>query len=192
MLRGVVCLIVHAENQGGIRISSRRGDNHFFHGAANMFAGARAVGKQPGGFHHDGRAYRRPVQLTGILHAKHLEALAVHGDGIVLVSNFVRQITEDRIVLQQVCQRFGVGDVVDGHDFDGRIAQRRAKDVAADASETIDTYFNCHESSGDCSRAPSRTASVKHFNQSRNARGWREKSQRTVNRIPSREPLYRQ
>ena len=63
--------------------------------------------------------------------------------------DFVRQIAEDRIVLQQMRQRLGIGDVVDGDDFDGGIAQGGAENVAADASETIDAYFNCHESSGD-------------------------------------------
>jgi hypothetical protein len=42
-------------------------------------------------------------------------------------------------------QRLGVGEVVDGHDIERRIAERGPKDVAADAAKTVDAYFDCHD-----------------------------------------------
>src|ERR1700722_14790355 len=61
--------------------------------------------------------------------------------------HFVREIAQDRIVLQQMGQSFRVGDVVDCHNFNRRIFQRGAKNVAPDPSETINSDFNRHEAS---------------------------------------------
>jgi hypothetical protein len=54
----------------------------------------------------------------------------------------IRQIAEDRIVFQQMRERLGIRDVVDGNDFDRGIAKRGAQDVATDASEAIDSHFD--------------------------------------------------
>ena len=52
------------------------------------------------------------------------------------------QISEHRIVLQQVRERFGVGQIVDGYKVDVRITDRSTIDVTSDATESIDTNLN--------------------------------------------------
>ncbi len=52
---------------------------------------------------------------------------------------------EDRVVLQQMGQRLGVGDVVRRDDLDGRVAGRRPENVAADAAESVDADLDAHE-----------------------------------------------
>ena len=53
---------------------------------------------------------------------------------------------EDRVVLEQVPERAGVRDVVDGDDLDVRVRLvRRAEDVAADAAEAVDADAYSHD-----------------------------------------------
>src|SRR5713101_8638150 len=58
------------------------------------------------------------------------------------------QVAEDGVVLEQVRQRFRVGDVVHGDKLDGGVAQRGAQDVAPDAAKPVDAHFDRHASSG--------------------------------------------
>ena len=41
-------------------------------------------------------------------------------------------------------QRLGIGEVVDRNEFQVLVGERGAENVAADAPEAIDTYFDCH------------------------------------------------
>ena len=149
MLRRIVGLVVHAQHEGVVRIGGRRGDDHFFHRAANVLARVGALGEQPRGFDHDLAPTDAQSISAGSFVLKTLKALAVDGNRVVGVRHFLREIAEDRIVLQQMRERLRVGDVVHGHKLDRRIAQRRAKNVPPDAAKTVDSYFNRHASSSD-------------------------------------------
>ena len=65
------------------------------------------------------------------------------------------QVADDRVVLQQVRQRGGVGQVVDGHEVDVVVRHRGPHDVAADAPEPVDPHSNCH-----CRRPPVETCQI--------------------------------
>jgi hypothetical protein len=52
---------------------------------------------------------------------------------------------EDRVVLEQVRQGLGVGQVVDRHEIEFLLAERRPQDVAADPPEPIDADFQTHD-----------------------------------------------
>ena len=58
--------------------------------------------------------------------------------------DFVLQIAEDRVVLEQVSQSCRAGQVVDGNKFDLGIAERGAQNVAANSAEAVDANLNCH------------------------------------------------
>ena len=58
--------------------------------------------------------------------------------------DFVLQVAQNRVVLEQVSQRRRAGQVVDGNKFDLGIAKSGAKYVAANAAEAVDTNLNCH------------------------------------------------
>src|SRR5690606_21718651 len=47
-------------------------------------------------------------------------------------------------VLEQMRQRLGVGQVVNGHELDVRIRQRNPQHRASDAPKTVDSYTHCH------------------------------------------------
>ena len=58
--------------------------------------------------------------------------------------DFRVQIAEHRVVLQQVRERRRIGEVVDRHEIDVRVAERGAHDVAADAAEPVDANPDFH------------------------------------------------
>ena len=44
-------------------------------------------------------------------------------------------------------QRFRIGEVVDRHEVEVLVGERGAKNIAADAAETVNAYFDCHVAS---------------------------------------------
>jgi hypothetical protein len=79
-----------------------------------------------------------------------LEAVAVSTnrpvdeDRAVLGTDLGRQVAVDGVVLEQVGQRLGVGQIVDGDDLDVLRFQRGAEEHATDAPEAVDTNSNAH------------------------------------------------
>ena len=61
--------------------------------------------------------------------------------------DLVRKVAQHRVIFQQVGQRFRIGQIVDRDEVQVGIFQRSAQDIAADSSEAIDAYFDCHVSS---------------------------------------------
>jgi hypothetical protein len=58
------------------------------------------------------------------------------------------EATQDAVVLEQVSQRGGVGQVVQSDYVEvGSGNPRRAEEVAPDAPEPIDSHPNCHDQS---------------------------------------------
>ena len=77
-----------------------------------------------------------------------LEEILADGDAAVPGLDRLIQVAENRVVLQQMGQRLGVGQIVDRDEIDVRLLlEGRAHDVAADAAEPVDTDLDCHECS---------------------------------------------
>ena len=112
-----------------------------------MLFGVGALGEQAGGFDDDIGADRSPVDFAGVFGLENFEALAFDADGVFGVGNFVGQVAENGVVLQQVREGLGVGDVVDGHKLNVFVVQRGAHDVASDAAKAVDSYLDGHSSS---------------------------------------------
>ena len=85
-----------------------------------------------------------PVELGGIAFSEDLDFLAVYRDEIVAVGDLVREVTEDGVVLEEMGQSGGGGEVVYGYEFDVRVADSAAEDVASDTAEAVDAYLYCH------------------------------------------------
>ena len=64
VLGGIVGLVVHAEDEGGVRAVGGRGDDDFFHGRAEMLPRVFALGEEAGGFDDDVRADGGPVDFA--------------------------------------------------------------------------------------------------------------------------------
>ena len=145
VLGGVVFVFIHAEHQGDVFIGSRSRDDDLLDGLAKVRLGFGCVGKEAGRFNHDLCANFSPIQLGGVALGIDLDLLAIDGDKVFAGNDFIFQVAEDRVVLEQVGQGGRAGQVVDGNKFNFRIAKSGAKNVAANAAEAIDTNLNCHE-----------------------------------------------
>src|SRR6266851_3720323 len=145
--RGIVSLVVHAEDERRIGAIGGRGDDYLFHRRAEMLLGVNALGEEAGRFNNDIRADRSPINLAGILGFENLEALSFHCDSVIGMGDVVRQIAEDRVVLQKVRESLRVGDVVNGDELNVLVVERGAHDVATDAAEAVDANLDGHSSS---------------------------------------------
>ena len=96
-------------------------------------------------FHDDFSAFLGPGDLGGICLGIDDDLLAVDGDIVVPVGDFVRQRAMHGVVLQQVRHGLGVRQVIDGDDFHVRIAHGSPENQTTDTTETIDTDFYCHD-----------------------------------------------
>ena len=83
-------------------------------------------------------------ELGRILDGKYLDLLARHCDGIRVVRNCFRERSQHRVVLQQVRQRCGIGQIVYRYEFHIIPVQTRADNITANAAEAINSYFDCH------------------------------------------------
>ena len=111
-----------------------------------MRFGRGGVSEAAGGFDDDLSAVAGPVDLGGHLDAVDLDAFSVDGDFPVGRLHVGVQTPQNGVVLQQVRERFRVGQVVGRHDFDARLGltERGAQHVAPDPPKAVDRYFNGH------------------------------------------------
>ena len=92
---------------------------------------------------HDLHAEVAPRDLGGIGDGEDAQLLAVDGDAVVGVLDVVRDRAMHRVVLQQIRERRGVGEIVDGDEFDVELSLERGADhVASDAPETVDSNLD--------------------------------------------------
>ena len=103
------------------------------------------------------RAVNRPVDsittstlssfhgsLAGSRSAIHAEGVAVEHDLIALGLDLMLERAVYRVMLEQMGERRGVGDVVDRDDLDLFLVQHRPKSHPADSAETVDSDPDRH------------------------------------------------
>jgi hypothetical protein len=117
-----VLVVVHAEHDGDVLVGRGRGDNDLLDRRAKVGLGLLGVGEEASGFHDDLSADRSPVELRGVALGEDLDLLAVDNDGVFGGRDFILQVAEDRIVLEEMRQGSGGREVVDGDEFDVRIS----------------------------------------------------------------------
>ena len=132
------------EDDRDVRALRRRRDDHLLRARGEVLGGAVAAGEDAGRLEHDVDAEVLPRQLRRILDRQHLELVAVDGDSFAAGLDVGVQVAEHRVVLEQMRERGGVGEIVDRDEIDVLGAQRRAHDVAPDAAEPVDPDLHCH------------------------------------------------
>src|SRR6516164_8761349 len=144
MLLRIVRLLVYAQHKRRVWILRWRRNHHFFHWPAQMLLRFRPLRKQSGRLYYDIRTHPRPVDFRGILDLKYLEASTLDADRVVGVRNPLRQVSEDRVVLQQVRQRLRVRDVVYRDELQVLVVDGCAQDIASDTAEAVDSNLDWH------------------------------------------------
>src|SRR5206468_12567108 len=101
---------------------------------------------EPRRLDHDVGAEILPWQGARVALGKDAHLMTVDGKPVCGRVNLAVESAVDRVVLQQMSKRLGVGEIVDGDDFDLRSAfLGGAQEVAADAAEAVDTDADGHE-----------------------------------------------
>src|SRR5450759_80362 len=112
-----------------------------------MFLRLVGVGEPAGGLEDDLSSDRVPGQGSGIFFLEDFDGLAVDRNTVGAGGDFVRQVAEDRVVLEQVGQSLGIGKIVHGDEVEVLVGERGTENVASDASKSIYANFYGHGTS---------------------------------------------
>ena len=152
VLRRVVLLLVDPQDDCDVGAFGRRGDDDFLGAGAHMLGRVVPIGEQAGRLEHHVDAERFPGQLRRIAHRQHLELVAVDRNRVALCLDAGVEVAQNRVVLQQMREGRGVGQVVDRHEIDVLVAERGSHDIPADPAEPVDADPHGHRSPPDSSR----------------------------------------
>jgi len=123
------------------------GDDDLLRAGGQMLRRAVAVGELAGALEHHVHAQVFPGQGRGVLAREYLEFVAIHRDAVGAAGNRGAEVAEHRVVLEQMRQRPGIGEVIDTHEVDVVVGERRPHDVAPDPPEPVDAYSDRHVAS---------------------------------------------
>ena len=145
MLLGVVVVAVDAHDEGAVDVLAGSGDDDLLGASLDVGLGLLAIGEESGGLDNDLSAELLPREVSGVALGKDLDGLAVNGDGVIVVADLTGETTHDGVVLQEVGQGLGVGEVVDGHDLEvSTLFGEGAEEVTANAAKPVDTNLDGH------------------------------------------------
>src|SRR5271166_1908962 len=98
-------------------------------------------GEESGRFDHHLHAEILPWELGWVALGEDLERLAVHHNSGTFSANLLNQSAMNRVILQEVSQGRGIGDVVDGNNLKRILMlQGSAVKQSANSSKSIDSY----------------------------------------------------
>ena len=135
---------VNAHDDGDVLVLGRRGDDDLLGARVKVRLGLRAVGEEAGGLDDDVDAQLAPGEVGGLALGEHLDRMAVGHEAVLGDLDRVEGAPVDGIVLEQVGHRRNVAEVVHCHNLDLGIVHHRAERQAADATESVNAYFDCH------------------------------------------------
>ena len=146
VLRRVVRVVVDAEHQGEVGVLRRRRDDHLLRAAGEVLCGIVALREEAGRFDHDVDAQFAPGEGGRIALREDLEVRVADPQAVSFHLHVGFEVAEDGVVLEEVRQRFRVGDVVDRDELDVRVRLRHrgAHDVPPDPPEPVDTDPHTH------------------------------------------------
>jgi hypothetical protein len=150
VLDRIVLLLVDPEHHRDVRILGRRGDDDLLGAGLQVLGRGGAVAEDPGGLHHDPHAHLTPGQRGRVLGRADSDLPPVDEDRLALGLHLGVERAVYGVVLQEMGQGLGVGQVVDRHHFDVRRLQGRAKEHPADPSEPVHSDAHCHGRSPSC------------------------------------------
>ena len=115
MLGRIILVIVDTQTHGKVGTLGRSTDDDLLHRVTKMGGSLFAVCKQPCGFHNDLGTQITPGNTPGISLGKNPDLLSVQGNRVFVKIHISLENAVDRIVLQQMSQGFGVGNIVHRH-----------------------------------------------------------------------------
>ena len=142
-------LLVHGENDGGQILAGGGGDNDLLSASLQVSFALFLAGVEAGALQNDVHVQLAPGAVGGVLLGVDLDFLAVHDDGVLGGLNGVQVFADvaavgtlSGIILQQVGQHSGAGQVVDSDHFIALSAEHLTESQTADTSKTVNRNFN--------------------------------------------------
>ena len=98
-----------------------------------------SIGEESRGLHHDVDIELAPGQVAGVALGVDRDGLPVHDDGALTSFNRDRESASHGVILEQVRERLGVGQVIDGDDGDVvRASKSSSKKASSDSTKAVD------------------------------------------------------
>jgi len=145
-------LVVDAQHHGGVDIVLGRDGQDDLLGAGFDVVHITALGRlflaeDAGGLDGDRNAHVLPGQFGRVTHGDDLDLLAVDHQALVIGRNGAAPAAHHGVVLEQVGQCLGIGQIVDGDQFQLALPlKNNPRDRSTDSPETVDSYLCCHRS----------------------------------------------
>ena len=104
------------------------------------------AGVEAGALEHDVDVEVAPRQVVSVGLLVDLDGLAIDGDGILTGDNLMiaAVVALRGIILQQVSEHIGRGEVVDGNDLGALVTEHLTEGQTTDATEAVDSNLYCH------------------------------------------------
>ena len=121
--RGVVSRFVDAEDDCDVLVLRGRADDDLLDGAAQVLARVLRFGEAARRLDDYLGPDRLPRNLRRVFLGEDSELVAADADAVLGRLDLLVEVAEDRVVLQKVCERVRVRDVVDGDEINLRVAE---------------------------------------------------------------------
>jgi hypothetical protein len=145
-------VVVDAEHDGRVHVPlGRGGDDHLLRAAGEVLRGLVPRGEPAGGLYDHLGAEVAPREGGGVALGEHAETLAINDQVAVLDADLAREDPVHGVVLEQVRQGLGVGEVVDADDVVAVVEpalEDGAEDEPADPAEPVDADLDGHGGEG--------------------------------------------
>jgi hypothetical protein len=143
---GVVVTLVDSENDCCDVVTRCGSRNDYLFGARNdVLCCVDRLGEVTGRLNDNVYAQFAPRKLGGITLCEDLDRGSIDNNLVVVEGYFCVETTGDRVVLEKMSESFVVCEVIDSNNFNiAVLGQSRSKEIAANATETINTDFYAH------------------------------------------------
>ena len=142
-------VLVNREHDGGQIVAGRSRDNNLLGAGGDVRHGLFLLGVEAGALQHHVYIQLAPGAVGSVLFGVDLDLGAVHDDGILsggysvlVLADLAAVGTLSGVVLEQMGQHRGAGQVVDGDNLVALSAEHLAESKTTNAAKTVDSNFN--------------------------------------------------
>ena len=144
-------LLVDRVDDGLQVVAGRSRDNDLLSASSDVSHALLFAGVEAGALQNNVNADLAPRAILSILNGVDFDLLAIDDDGILSSFDGVLVLTDlaqeralSGVVLEQVSQHLGAGQVIDGNNFVALSLKHLTESQTADTAKTIDSNFNSH------------------------------------------------
>ena len=144
-------LLVDRVDDGLQVVAGRSRDNDLLSASSDVSHALLFAGVEAGALQNNVNADLAPRAILSVLNGIDLDLLAIDDDGILgsfdgvlVLTDLAQERALSGVVLEQVSQHLGAGQVIDGNNFVALSLKHLTESQTADTAKTIDSNFNSH------------------------------------------------